>query len=577
LPSRSVEVELKLTDKFSQTAKQAESGFKKLLGTFSQFKGLIGIGMGAGFTAFMKSTTEEMMAQQKADLALAEALRNVGIYSDETYTRLKDLAGALQLTTSYSDDTIQSIEALFSRFGIAPEMMEKAITTTMDYARATGKDLKSAALDMAKASEGNLMMLQRYGIRIDETAFKTRGFAAVLDGVREKFGGAEAAYANTFAGRLQQLKNMFGDLQEQIGGAIVYSETWNKVLDMLRGAILKVSEQISADQETWNEFMATIGEVVAKLIEGLPYVVEVVGTAFNYLWTIFKKIGESLGAISAAIFELFSGRFKNAVKIVEDWIGNLGTVEKTTVDIKKETNEVKKETNEVVKSTENAKNAARELATTYKVVMPSVRTEIQRGTDAYRDMEAVLKNIEEQTEETSRNIGWQMMQILDLQREMAYGFSSVLVDALFEADRNFTEILERWIIQLAEMILKEAIAAAILNAIGLGAYTGGTLGGAILSVIGFEKGGAVKGFRPLGVGGFREGGVITRPTLALVGEGGEKEYIIPESKIPQPQVFISVHNANPDTYVEVFTKWSPMGRQKFYREVIKRAQMETEI
>jgi hypothetical protein len=30
---------------------------------------------------------------------------------------------------------------------------------------------------------------------------------------------------------------------------------------------------------------------------------------------------------------------------------------------------------------------------------------------------------------------------------------------------------------------------------------------------------------------FAEGGVVDRPTLAMVGEGGEREYIIPESKM----------------------------------------------
>ena len=30
---------------------------------------------------------------------------------------------------------------------------------------------------------------------------------------------------------------------------------------------------------------------------------------------------------------------------------------------------------------------------------------------------------------------------------------------------------------------------------------------------------------------FAEGGVVARPTLAMVGEGGEREYIVPESKM----------------------------------------------
>jgi hypothetical protein len=36
---------------------------------------------------------------------------------------------------------------------------------------------------------------------------------------------------------------------------------------------------------------------------------------------------------------------------------------------------------------------------------------------------------------------------------------------------------------------------------------------------------------PIKVPAFAEGGLVTRPTIAMVGEGGESEYIIPESKM----------------------------------------------
>jgi phage-related minor tail protein len=47
--------------------------------------------------------------------------------------------------------------------------------------------------------------------------------------------------------------------------------------------------------------------------------------------------------------------------------------------------------------------------------------------------------------------------------------------------------------------------------------------GAYMSAEGSYTGGA---FKP-----FKEGGVVSRPTLGMVGEGGEPEYIIPESKM----------------------------------------------
>jgi SLT domain-containing protein len=45
------------------------------------------------------------------------------------------------------------------------------------------------------------------------------------------------------------------------------------------------------------------------------------------------------------------------------------------------------------------------------------------------------------------------------------------------------------------------------------------------------KGAAQGAYWPGGFQAFAKGGIVTKPTLGLVGEGGEPEYIIPESKM----------------------------------------------
>ncbi len=58
------------------------------------------------------------------------------------------------------------------------------------------------------------------------------------------------------------------------------------------------------------------------------------------------------------------------------------------------------------------------------------------------------------------------------------------------------------------------------------AAQGGAKGGATTTVVGQAGGGYNLGaFKA-----FAQGGVVTGPTLGLIGEGGEPEYIIPESK-----------------------------------------------
>lgn len=89
-----------------------------------------------------------------------------------------------------------------------------------------------------------------------------------------------------------------------------------------------------------------------------------------------------------------------------------------------------------------------------------------------------------------------------------------------------------------------AAKAAIFGLLSLLFPGSGIVAGGLLKFLGLAEGGKAKGFRPLGpVVPAAEGLTVTRPTLALVGEGGEDEYIIPESKMP----------AGGNTYIQVST------------------------
>lgn len=76
---------------------------------------------------------------------------------------------------------------------------------------------------------------------------------------------------------------------------------------------------------------------------------------------------------------------------------------------------------------------------------------------------------------------------------------------------------------LASVAQQAAKAAAQLDRI----YRRQTPGGAAPSVQGAAEGAYWKG----GFKAFAKGGVVTKPTLGLIGEGGEPEYIVPKSKV----------------------------------------------
>jgi hypothetical protein len=81
-----------------------------------------------------------------------------------------------------------------------------------------------------------------------------------------------------------------------------------------------------------------------------------------------------------------------------------------------------------------------------------------------------------------------------------------------------------------------APAAAMVSAATFGANAAAGIAG-LAAITGFS--------RVMAIPGFASGGIVTKPTLAMVGEGGESEAIIPLSKLDRmsgANVTVNVHN-----------------------------------
>jgi hypothetical protein len=91
-----------------------------------------------------------------------------------------------------------------------------------------------------------------------------------------------------------------------------------------------------------------------------------------------------------------------------------------------------------------------------------------------------------------------------------------LGDAVLNVFKNMT-------LQLAQMVIQALIFKGIMTALGMGGPVGSTsdLTGGLLGGLG-----KLLGFTPMA-----EGGIVSKPTFAMVGEGGESEAVMPLSKL----------------------------------------------
>jgi len=135
-------------------------------------------------------------------------------------------------------------------------------------------------------------------------------------------------------------------------------------------------------------------------------------------------------------------------------------------------------------------------------------------------MKAVLKTTMGAMRSFSRSVGSGMSRLVGQLWEMESGINSVQ-DAFTRAQTIITDALKRVLQQLIQAVIRALVLKAVMAAI-----TGGTGGAPMISTGG--TGGPGFGGPPMAA----EGGIVpAEPTTVIAGEGGEREAIMPLSKL----------------------------------------------
>jgi hypothetical protein len=229
------EVVVRLKDEFSSPLKSIESTMNGFKDTLKTVAGVAGVGL---LIEGFKKATDAYLEHEKAITELTGALQRQGISSKFAVTELEDFAEAMQHTTVFSDDAVLSSTRLLTQYGIFGAQLKQTTKAAADLSAALGIDLHSSTMILAKAFEGNLTMLQRYGIHIDEATFKTQGFKVVLDKINSSgFGGAAEAQAKSFSGQLSIITHQLEDIMKNIGGRLVEGAGKTKIFDFLKESL----------------------------------------------------------------------------------------------------------------------------------------------------------------------------------------------------------------------------------------------------------------------------------------------------------------------------------------------------
>ena len=206
-------------------ADNATKSFSSQIGKYSKAmaKSFAIAGAAAGALAIkigvesVKAAVEDEQSQK----LLAKALQNTTNATDEQIAATEKYVSATQLRYGVSDVKLRESLGNLSRATGDVTKAQQLNNLALDISAATGRDLATVSLTLAKSYDGNFGALKKLGIPLDEAILKSKDFNVVQGELVKLFGGAAQANTQTYAGQLAIVTERVGELKESIGVALL--------------------------------------------------------------------------------------------------------------------------------------------------------------------------------------------------------------------------------------------------------------------------------------------------------------------------------------------------------------------
>lgn len=173
----------------------------------------------AAVTKFAKQSIKAFAEAEQEAAQLRTQLRGLNLEFASPY--LNRYMDTLSLATGRSGRELTSSFVALSQATGDLTTAQRLMTTAMDISAATGKDLQTVSVALQRAYRGELTALTRLRIGITKADLEGRSFNDVLGELQEKFSGAEARRADTYAGKMARLAESGELAKEAFGKAFV--------------------------------------------------------------------------------------------------------------------------------------------------------------------------------------------------------------------------------------------------------------------------------------------------------------------------------------------------------------------
>lgn len=241
--------------------------------------------------------------QRLAEAKLGAILRSTGYAAGIAGESIKKYASERQKLTTFGDEETIDAAAIMATFkDVRGKAFFEAMTAAQDLSAALGGDLQSSVLQIGKALNApieGVSALQRVGVSFSasqkeqiknfvETNQVAKAQALILGELKSEFGGVAEAIASGAGGKIKQLKNLLGDMVEDLAA-------------VFEPAVIAVVEFVEAGATRVKAFLERAREYVANNFD----------TFLTMFRTGLQGLASVMGGYYSALGRTFSGVFNS--------------------------------------------------------------------------------------------------------------------------------------------------------------------------------------------------------------------------------------------------------------------------
>tara|TARA_R110001592_G_scaffold68626_1_gene210252 strand:+ start:7735 stop:10995 length:3261 start_codon:yes stop_codon:yes gene_type:complete len=511
--------------------------------------------LSAAYTKSAEKLTAVGRARLELTKKLSEAEKIEGVEIKRNVSSIEAAADAVQQISDKRKELARGKSDAFSFDDFAKTQLElqqlkTALEEAEDAYKQSGLEVKNLKLqqedlvnsitETTTGTDGNTEAVEEGTTALQQMVQKVEDLKKAQAGV-----ASEAEY--------NKLQQQIEALNTQINNLSPVQPVVKSVADLkeeMQG--LKDVQETATDPAEWQAYQNQIDEVeksIARITAGLRGGLDLSGVNPTPKGMAREQEAPKLKIKPLATYgeSEFLKDIAEEAERAADSVGQMGTV----VDSLNAKQRVLNEALVIARDAYGANSvAAKTLEDQLRLVNQNL-TNTAAGLNVLRGLGGALANSFENMPERTQQLG-QLEQQLERLKEQQKGVSGkaewdVLQDeisatqeqinALSEQDpfSVFLSYVKNLVVQMLAAVAVAALLSVVLAGVGLGGLVGagagdiaGSFGGLLKLLTGFDTG---IGKNSTSVPGFATGAYVTGPTLAVIGEGEQNEYVLPENKL----------------------------------------------